>query len=107
VRPRLKVGLALGGGAARGLAHIGVLTRPGHGAASPPELAEEIATREVADATALSMQPSGAVLAIAVSALEISASQIRALLAAGREPRFLLPDALLADPSLLACYRTG
>jgi NTE family protein len=25
VRPRLKVGLALGGGAARGLAHIGVL----------------------------------------------------------------------------------
>uniref|UniRef100_A0A0S6Z0S3 Nicotinate-nucleotide adenylyltransferase n=1 Tax=Mizugakiibacter sediminis TaxID=1475481 RepID=A0A0S6Z0S3_9GAMM len=41
-----------------------------------------------------------------MTALDISASRVRALLAAGREPRYLVPEALLADPALLAPYRT-
>ncbi|HEY6940916.1 nicotinate-nucleotide adenylyltransferase [Dokdonella sp.] len=87
-------------------AHIGVLTRPGHEAgALPTELRTKIASRRCADAASLRESPAGRVLAIAVTPLEISASQVRALLAAGREPRWLVPDALFADPALLAPYR--
>jgi nicotinate-nucleotide adenylyltransferase len=42
---------------------------------------------------------------IPVTPLDISASQVRALLASGREPRWLVPDALFASESLLAPYR--
>ena len=49
--------------------------------------------------------PAGKVLSIPVTPLDISASQVRTLLAAGREPRWLIPEALLADPAILAPYR--
>jgi nicotinate-nucleotide adenylyltransferase len=88
-----------------GLAHVGVLTRPGHVLSLPPELAEEVAQREVAQADRLHAGPSGHVLRIAITQLEISATRIRALLRDGRSPRWLLPEALLADPALLAPYR--
>ena len=51
--------------------------------------------------------PAGHVIDIAVSALEISATHIRSELAAGREPRYLVADALLNDAALLAPYRNG
>jgi len=87
-------------------AHIGVLTRPGHEVSSlPTELRTKIASRRCADAASLRDAPSGRVLPIAVTPLEISASQVRALLASGREPRWLVPDALFDDPALLAPYR--
>lgn len=88
-----------------GLAHFGVLTRPGHVPSLPPELAAEIARREVANADALRATPNDRVLRIAITQLEISATRIRALLREGREPRWLLPDALFADPALLEPYR--
>jgi nicotinate-nucleotide adenylyltransferase len=88
-----------------GLAHFGVLTRPGHVPALPPELAAEVAQREVAGMEALRAEPNGRVLRIAITQLEISATRIRALLREGREPRWLLPEALAADPALLAPYR--
>ena len=87
------------------LAHVGVLTRPGHVPPLPGELAAEIAPREANDPQALRASPSGHVLRIAITPLEISATKVRALLREGREPRWLLPDALLADPELLAPYR--
>ncbi|WP_395683762.1 nicotinate-nucleotide adenylyltransferase [Dokdonella sp.] len=88
-------------------AHIGVLTRPGHdGAALPTELRTKIASRRCADAASLRESAAGRVLPIAVTPLEISASTVRAILASGREPRWLVPDALFADPALLAPYRT-
>jgi nicotinate-nucleotide adenylyltransferase len=88
-------------------AHIGVLTRPGHEATSlPTELRTKIASRRCADAASLRDAPAGRVLPIAVTPLEISASQVRAILASGREPRWLVPDALFADPVALAPYRT-
>ena len=40
-----------------------------------------------------------------MTALAISATRIRTLLAAGEQPRWLVPDALLAVPALLALYR--
>lgn len=87
-------------------AHIGVLTRPGHdGGALPNELRTKIASRRCSDARALRESPSGRVLPIAVTPLEISASEVRALLATGREPRWLVPDALFATDTLLAPYR--
>jgi nicotinate-nucleotide adenylyltransferase len=42
-----------------------------------------------------------------VTPLEISATEVRALLAAGGEPRYLMPDAVLEDPRLLAPYRNS
>ncbi|MEO8802280.1 MAG: nicotinate-nucleotide adenylyltransferase [Rudaea sp.] len=87
------------------LAHIVVLTRPGHAPALPQELATEIAPRKVASVQPLQQSPAGKVLDLPVTALEISASAVRALLAAGHEPRWLLPDALFADTQLLAPYR--
>lgn len=42
-----------------------------------------------------------------MTALDISASAVRALLANGREPRWLVPEALIADDSLLSAYRSG
>jgi nicotinate-nucleotide adenylyltransferase len=87
-------------------AHIGVLTRPGHEIATlPTELRIKVASRRCAAAAALAQTASGRVLQIPVTPLEISATQIRETLAAGGEPRYLVPDAVIEDPRLLAPYR--
>ena len=88
-----------------GLAHIVALTRPGHAAAWPAELAAAANPRRTEDARNLRATPAGCVLELPVTPLEISASQIRAQLAAGRDPRWLLPETLLADAETLAVYR--
>lgn len=87
------------------VAHIGVLSRPGVEAALPEELAAEVAARLVADAAVLSSLPAGKLIELAVTPLEISATRIRELLAAGRDPRYLLPCGLFDDPAVLAPYR--
>jgi nicotinate-nucleotide adenylyltransferase len=85
-------------------AHIGVLTRPGHELQPGASLRIKIASRRCTAPQALRESPAGRVLPIAITPLEISASRIRELLAAGRQPRFLVPAALLAKPELLAPY---
>jgi nicotinate-nucleotide adenylyltransferase len=45
------------------------------------------------------------VFGLPVTPLEISASAVRALLAKGLEPRWLVSDALFSNPALLAPYR--
>jgi nicotinate-nucleotide adenylyltransferase len=87
------------------LAHIAVMTRPGHDSRLSADLAAEIATRRAQTAADLRATPSGKVLDLPVTPLEISASAVRAVLAAGRDPRWLVPDALLAVPGLLDIYR--
>ena len=87
------------------LAHIAVLTRPGVGAALGAELQAEVNARSASHAAALREAPAGRIFDLPVTALDVSASAIRSLLAAGREPRWLVPDALLATPDLLAPYR--
>ena len=87
------------------LAHIVVLTRPGHVAAGSGELATAAAPRRVDSVPRLHAAAAGHVFELAVTPLEISASQVRAMLASGREPRWLLPEAVLAAPDLLAIYR--
>ena len=86
-------------------AHIGVLSRPGIAARLPDALEREVAGRRVGDAAQLRALPAGKVIELAVTPLEISATRIRELLAAGRDPRYLLPAGLFDDPALLAPYR--
>ncbi len=87
------------------LAHVCVLTRPAQIPATPDALAAVVAARKVDSVGALRTAPAGCVLDMVVSALGISATRIRRLLAEGREPRWLVPQALLDDPVLLAPYR--
>ncbi|MDH5359242.1 MAG: nicotinic acid mononucleotide adenylyltransferase, partial [Gammaproteobacteria bacterium] len=58
-------------------------------------LAAEIRHRQVEDIGPLQKSPAGALYFQPVSQLEISSTHIRALLAAGRDPRYLLPEKVL------------
>lgn len=87
------------------LAHIGVLSRPGEQAVFPESLIEATHGRWVDGAIELTTQPAGKLIALAVTPLEISATRIRELLSAGREPRYQLPAGLFDDVALLAPYR--
>lgn len=87
------------------LAHMCILTRPGQIPALDGALAAEVAARMVDDASALRTASAGRVLNMIVTSLGISATRIRDELANGGDPRWLVPDALLDDPALLAPYR--
>lgn len=84
-----------------GLAHIVVAQRPGvagiarAAATLPAELRDELNRRLANEPGALQDAPAGAILVHPITALDISATQIRSDLAAGRSPRYLLPDAVL------------
>lgn len=88
-----------------GAAHIGVLTRPGHASDWPPALQAIVDERQCEDVLALHRAPAGHIIQLPITALDISASAVRALLAAGRSPRYLLADGVLAAPALLAPYQ--
>lgn len=87
------------------LAHLGVLRRPGFPGALPKDLADEVKDRYTTDVADLHAAPAGRVIKLDVTPLEVSATRIRQLLAAGRDPRYLLPAGLFDDPTLLAPYR--
>jgi len=87
-----------------GVAHIGVLTRPGAVLQLPAELREATRTRVVPPAM-LADTPAGQVAAVPVTPLDISATHVRELLAEGRAPRYLLPAGLFVDEALLSPYR--
>ncbi len=77
------------------LAHVGVATRPGFGLSLeelPAELAVDCAERLSDDPAALRTAPAGRVVQFAMTPLAISASLLRARLAAGLSARYLLPD---------------
>jgi nicotinate-nucleotide adenylyltransferase len=86
------------------VAHIGVLGRPGVAPTLPDALEQEVAARR-GPAAALREAPAGKVANLAITPLEISATRIRALLAEGRDPRYLLPAGLFEDSALLLPYR--
>lgn len=88
-----------------GLAHIVVMRRPGVLQPLPPVLEEFVALRVVHGAFALRQKPAGGILFQPVTQLNISATQIRALLARGQSPRYLLPDAVLDCIRDRALYR--
>ena len=82
------------------LAHIVVAYRPGSPQTAwtermPPTLLQEHQTRYIKDPRDLNKTPAGQIAALPITALDISASCIRADLQRGISPRYLLPDAVL------------
>lgn len=81
------------------LSHIAVATRPGFNlakAASIPALSSELVSRQRAQPAAIRQRPAGFIVPFTMTSLSISASMLRAEIAAGRSARYLVPDAVLA-----------
>lgn len=80
------------------LAHLVVLDRPGAAGPGdwPQNLQRQVAARRVDSADALRRSAAGAVLAIDITPLAISATAIRAQIANGGSARWLVPDPVLA-----------
>ncbi len=84
------------------LAHIVVARRPGFTQPNDGQIhgqidgaaGELLRSRTSADRHELARSPAGRVLIQDVTQLEISSSAIRSLIAAGGDPRFLVPDAV-------------
>lgn len=92
------------------LAHIVVAHRPGFApeawvAHMGTRLAGEFEARRTQSAETLRQHPAGRVLAMPITQLDVSASGIRALLAAGREPRYLIPESVLGYIARNHLYR--
>ena len=87
-----------------GLAHIIVAHRPGWRAPDIGPLGEmlsEFGTHRVED---LHRRTHGRIHIHAVTQLEISSTEIRGLVNAGRDPRFLMPDAVRDVIEASGCY---
>lgn len=89
------------------LAHVAVLDRPGPARERPAELVEQISARRCTVDGAWRTRGAGCILSLDVTDLDISATAIRADIAAGREPRFLLPDAVRDAIAAHGWYRQG
>jgi len=86
-----------------GLAHIVVAHRPGWGLPTSGAVHDFLEPRFTRDRRHLQQNRAGKVFASAVTQLDISGTRIRQLIAAGRNPRFLLPDSVI---ELIRIYRT-
>jgi len=89
-----------------GLAHIVVAKRPG--AAAPGNLHDDVMqiAEEVTNPADLHNSPAGCIYVHEVTQLEISSSEIRAMLQQGIAPDFLLPPAVAALIESSGCYKT-
>ena len=87
--------------------HLVVMTRPGTKPPEQGELADFIHLHRVPDAETLRTRASGLLLFHPVSQLEISATQIRKLLAAGKRADFLLPKNALEIIRSEGLYTAG
>jgi nicotinate-nucleotide adenylyltransferase len=115
-RPDVAVGLIVGMDAFLGLtswhrwseildlAHLVVAHRPGWHIPDSGDLGELIATHGTKDTADLHDSSHGRVFVHAVTQLEIASTEIRELIAAGRDPRFLMPDAVRNVILESGCY---
>lgn len=74
-------------------AHVVVMTRPQCATSDLPAFLQQ---RVCADHNSLRQQMAGLLFFQNVTALDISATTLRALIASGRNPKFLLPDAVIS-----------
>lgn len=88
-----------------GLAHLAVAKRPGSVLSPSSPIQDVIDCHGVTDPSDLHRREAGCLLIREVPALDISASAIRARIAAGRSPRHLLPDAVLELIERNSLYR--
>ena len=86
-------------------AHVTVAHRPGWWLQAEGELASLLAERFDADPRHALQNPAGSILLRPVTQLEISSTRIREEAAAGRELRYLVPDAVCDFILNSACYR--
>ncbi|MGX5833542.1 nicotinate-nucleotide adenylyltransferase [Aeromonas piscicola] len=75
-------------------AHLVVNVRPGWQPEYPREVAELLARHHTMDATALHRCLAGHIWLADNQPIELSATRLRALLAAGEDPRYLLPPSV-------------
>ncbi len=86
------------------LAHVVVAHRPGWRAPDMGPLGELLADRGTHRIGDMQQAKSGHIYIHDVTQLEISSSEIRELVAAGRDPRFLMPDAVRDVIEQSGCY---
>jgi nicotinate-nucleotide adenylyltransferase len=76
-------------------AHVVVIARPGWQLPLAGPVADWLGRHRLADRFGLHQRPNGGILIEELRPLAISSTEIRSLLAAGRSPRYLLPQAVL------------
>lgn len=86
------------------LAHLVVALRPGSRLPEDGEIGQLLAARGIDRPGPLHERPAGCVLVHPVTQLDISASAIRALVAAGGDPRFLVPEPVREMIAASGCY---
>jgi nicotinate-nucleotide adenylyltransferase len=86
------------------LGHLVVAHRPGWRAPDTGTLGELLARRATAQVSDLHETTAGRIYIHAVTQLEISSTEVRALIAAGRDPRFLMPDGVRDIILDTGCY---
>ncbi|HYL03710.1 MAG TPA: nicotinate-nucleotide adenylyltransferase [Steroidobacteraceae bacterium] len=86
------------------LAHIVVAHRPGWKAPGKGPLGELLVDHGTGAIADLHRRPAGCVYVRAVTQLEISSTELRALIISGRDPRYLVPDAVRQIIIETRCY---
>jgi nicotinate-nucleotide adenylyltransferase len=86
------------------LAHIVVAHRPGWRAPTTGPLGEVMVDHGTGSIRALHEESAGRVYVRAVTQLEISSTELRALIVSGRDPRYLVPDAVRQIIVETRCY---
>ena len=94
------------------LAHLVVMQRPGKSlhdvnSQQAAEVSTLLKNRQVKDVKSLQTRTAGSIFLHPISQLDISASKIRALVAKGKNPRYLLPDVVLQMIKVQKIYKTG
>jgi len=89
------------------VAHLVVAHRPGWQLQAEGELSTLVAERQANHPAALHETPAGSIYLQAVTQLEISATAIRARIAAGGEMHYLMPEEVRALILQAGCYRTA
>lgn len=87
------------------LTHLVVAHRPGWRAPSMGPLGELLVDRGTGRINDLHEALSGCIYIHAVTQLEISSTEVRKSIAAGRDPRYLMPDAVRSIIGQTGCYR--
>jgi nicotinate-nucleotide adenylyltransferase len=87
------------------LAHLVVAHRPGWRAPSMGPLGELLVDRGTGRINDLHEQRAGCIYIHAVTQLEISSTEVRKLIAMGRDPRYLMPDSVREIIEQTGCYK--
>jgi nicotinic acid mononucleotide adenylyltransferase len=87
-----------------GLAHVVVAHRPGWKVPTQGPLGELMVDRGTGAVNELHNSPAGRIYVHAVTQLEISSTELRQIIDAGRDPRFLVPDTVREIIRDSGCY---